>query len=358
MFVMKKKIKDVLIAPNILCGYLYAYVHFILEVVCFCYLSRVSNSLIVWLVPFLYDGFAFIPQSLIGYIKDKYPKFNEGLLGACLLFIGILLFSFCTVNKFIILFLVSIGNALLHVEGAYNTLMSSNGKLSHPAIFVGFGAFGVITGRIIGKTSMPTWFLLPLIVTMIPILLFGNQFVNKESSCKKFNYVKNNKNTFMVILLATFVVVVRGYMGYRIPSAWQTTTIHTVLLFVTMGLGKILGGILADIIGLKKVASISTLLALPFIILGNNNMFISLFGIMCFSMTMSITLAIMVSVLKKNPGLAFGFTTIGLSLGTFPIFFITISNTTLNTILLVTLSLISYFILNYILKGNKNGSNI
>lgn len=355
---MNKKISDVLTTKNILCGYLYAYIHFILEVVCFCYLSRVSNSLIVWLIPFLYDGFAFIPQSLIGYIKDKYPKFNEGLLGVGLLFIGILLFCFCSVNRFIILFLISIGNALLHVEGAYNTLMSSGGKLSHPAIFVGFGAFGVITGRVVGTTSMPTWFLLPLIITMIPILLFGNRFVTEKSNCQKYNYVRKDKNAFMIILLATFVVIVRGYMGYRIPSAWQTTTIHTVLLFVTMGLGKIIGGILADIIGLKKVANISTLLALPFIILGNNNMFISLFGIMCFSMTMSITLAIMVSVLKKNPGLAFGFTTIGLSLGTFPIFFVTISNTTLNTILLVMLSLISYFILNYILKGNENGSNI
>ena len=355
---MKKKVKDVLIAPNILCGYLYAYVHFILEVVCFCYLTRVSNSLVVWLIPFLYDGFAFIPQSLIGYVKDKYPKFNEGLFGACLLFIGILLFSFCSVNRFLILFLISIGNALLHVEGAYNTLMSSKGKLSHSAIFVGFGAFGVITGRIIAKTVMPSWFLLPLIITMVPILLFGNRFINNKSNCNNFNYVKENVNPFLVIILATVVVIVRGYMGYRIPSAWQTTTIHTVLLFITMGLGKIIGGILSDIIGLKKIANISTLLSLPFIIFGNNNMIISLFGIMCFSMTMSITLAIMVSVLKKNPGLAFGFTTIGLSLGTFPIFFITITDSTLNTIILVVLSIISFFILNYILKGNKNGSNI
>ena len=352
------KMKSVLKSKNILCGYLYAYVHFILEVVCFCYLSRVSNSLIVWLIPFLYDGFAFIPQSLIGYIKDKYPKFNEGLLGAILLFIGIFFFCFFNFNRFVILFLISIGNALLHVEGAYNTLMSSDGKLSHSAIFVGFGAIGVITGRVIGKTSMPTWFLLFLIVTVIPILLFGNNFVNEKSNCNNFNYVKEKINPFLVIILATFVVIVRGYMGYRIPSSWSTTTMHTVLLFVTMGLGKIIGGILADTIGLKKVANISTLLALPFIILGNNNMIISLIGIMCFSMTMSITLAIMVSVLKKNPGLAFGFTTIGLALGTFPIFFVTINNSTLNTIILVILSIVSYFILNYILKGNKDGSSI
>ena len=353
-----KKINEVLTSKNVLCGYLYAYVHFILEVVCFCYLSRVSNSLIIWLIPFLYDGFAFIPQSLIGYIKDKYPKFNEGLLGMILLFIGICLFCFTNTSKFITIFVVSIANAFLHVEGAYNSLMSSEGKLSHSAIFVGFGAFGVITGRIISKTTFPSWFLLVLIITMLPALLYGNRFVNDNSNCDKYNYVKETINPFLIIILTTFVVMVRAYMGYRIPSAWNTTTIHTILLFVSMGLGKIIGGILADTMGLKKIANISTLLSLPFILLGNNNMFISLFGIMLFSMTMSITLAIMVSVLKKNPGLAFGFTTIGLALGTLPIFFITIDNEIINTTILLILSFISFIILNYILKRGYDENNI
>ena len=143
-------------------------------------------------------------------------------------------------------------------------------------------------------------------------------------------------------------------MGYRIPTAWNTTTFDTLLLFITMGFGKIIGGILSDVYGLKKIASISTLLAIPFLILGNNNMIISLFGIMLFSMTMSITLAIVVSVLKDNIGLAFGFTTIGLFLGTLPIFFINIENNIFNTIFLVIMSIISFIILNYILKGEKH----
>ena len=349
-----KKLKSILCLPNISCGYLYGYVHFVLEVVCFCFLSRLSNSLIVWLIPFLYDGFAFIPQALIGYIKDKYPKFNEGLFGMIMLFIGILLFCFTSISKFILVFIIAIANAFLHVEGAYNTLMSSNGKLSHSAIFVGFGAMGVITGRVIAKTAMPSWFLLPIIFTMLPILLVGNRYLNQKSSCNNFNYVKETINPFLVIILTTFVVIVRGYMGYRIPSAWNTTTIHTVILFITMGLGKIIGGILADTIGLKKVANISTILSLPFLLLGNNNMIISLIGIMFFSMTMSITLALLVSVLKKNPGLAFGFTTIGLTIGTYPIFFITINNNILNIIVILVLSILSFLILNYLLKEDRH----
>ena len=59
-------------------------------------------------------------------------------------------------------------------------------------------------------------------------------------------------------------------------------------------------------------------------------MIISLLGVMMFSMTMPITLAILVSVLKNRPGLAFGLTTIGLFLGTAPIFFIKIKKNVRN----------------------------
>ena len=95
---------------------------------------------------------------------------------------------------------------------------------------------------------------------------------------------------------------------------------QTILLYFAMGLGKALGGIMADAIGLRKTAFISIVLALPFLLVGNNNMFISLIGVMMFSMTMAITLGVLVSVLKETPGLAFGLTTIGLFLGRFQYF--------------------------------------
>ena len=79
---------------------------------------------------------------------------------------------------------------------------------------------------------------------------------------------------------------------------------------------------------------VSAAAALPFLFLGDNLMLVSLIGVMFFSMTMSITLALLVSVLQKTPGLAFGFTTIGLFLGTAPIFFFKF------TILLIILNIV------------------
>lgn len=348
------KIKNTLTEKNIVCGYLYFYVHFIVEIVCFYFLTKISNSLIVWLIPFLYDAFAFVPQSLIGYISDKYPKINMGIIGVILLFVGISIFSFLDISKYVSLFIICFGNCFLHISGAENTLKNSNGKLSHSAIFVSGGSFGVISGRLLAKTMIPSWVLLPFILTIIPFVLYADTVTSNESNCNKFNYVKKGINPGIIVLIAFFVVIIRGYMGYGIPTSWNKTVIQNVLLFVFMGIGKALGGILSDTYGIRKTAIFSTLLAIPFLCFGDSIMIISLFGVMAFSMTMSITLAILVSVLKKTPGLAFGITTIGLFLGTAPIFFIKTPNVLYNSIMIAILSVLCSYLLALVLKKEKD----
>ena len=83
-------------------------------------------------------------------------------------------------------------------------------------------------------------------------------------------------------------------------------------------------------------------------------MFVSLIGVMFFSMTMAITLGILVSKLKETPGLAFGLTTIGLFLGTAPIFFVKITSSLANILMIVILSIMCSIALGYILRGDKN----
>ena len=92
--------------------------------------------------------------------------------------------------------------------------------------------------------------------------------------------------------------------------------------------------------GVRRVGIVSAAAALPFLMLGDNNITLSLIGVMFFSMTMSVTLAVLVSVLPKAPGLAFGFTTIGLFLGTAPVFFFKITGLTANCIMLCIMTVI------------------
>lgn len=143
-----------------------------------------------------------------------------------------------------------------------------------------------------------------------------------------------------MIVLCVFVVAVRGYMGYGIPTSWKKTLLETVLFFCAMGLGKGLGGVLADRFGVRRTAIASTVLALPFLLAGDQLILVSLIGVLLFSMTMSITLAVLVSVLPRHPGLAFGLTTIGLFCGTAPIFFFRFTTVFANSVLIAILTVV------------------
>lgn len=356
---MNKLVKT-LKQKNMGSGYLYFYIHFVTEIACFYFLAKVTNSNFIWLVPLIYDGLAFVPQSMIGYINDKYPKIIFGLVGAIFLCLAFILFFCTTINIYVPLTILCFGNAFIHINGAEVTLKSSEGKLSHSAIFVAGGSFGVISGKLLSNSFVPFWAIILLIFTVIPFILLAETYNKKDSNCKKFNYTNNKINPMIIIVLAVFVVIVRGYMGYGIPTSWNKTVMQTIILYVTMGIGKAFGGILSDSFGIRKIAILSTILAIPFLCFGDDTMLVSLIGVMMFSMTMSITLAILVSVLKRTPGLAFGLTTIGLFLGTIPIFFIKMTNEILNLGFIIGMSLICTFILSIILKkeGKKDEVDI
>lgn len=349
------RLRDLLLKNNIGAGYLYFYIHFILELICYFVLySFIGNVFLLWIIPLIYDAVAFVPQPIIGYLNDRYPNLNIGIIGVILLMIGILLF-FTNFNIYLSIVILCLGNACLHISGAEVTLKSSNGKLTHSAIFVAGGTFGIVTGRLFASISLSWILILLLILSMIPFILLADYYKKDNNSCSNFNYNSKKSSKGAILILAVIAVIIRGYMGYGIPTSWNKTMFQMVLLYIFMGIGKILGGVLADLFGAKKIAIISTLIGLPFILFGDNYMIISLIGIAIFSMTMPITLGVIVSVLKNTPGLAFGLTTIGLFLGTLPTFFFEFATTKSNNILIIIFTILCLFIFSAILrKDEKN----
>lgn len=350
---------------NLGAGWLYFYIHFITEVACFFVLSRVfGSSIFMWITPFIYDALAFVPQSLFGRLSDKFPKIPLGVIGGVLLALGV---AGCAVpifpGKYTSLVILCLGNACTHINGAEVTLRCSGGKLSHSAIFVGGGSFGVICGKLIGATPLPFWIISVFALTMIPFVLLAETYRTQADSestrpCAAFDYHSKKVAPCVVIILAVLIVAVRGYMGYGIPTSWNKTTVQTVMLYVTMGLGKLSGGIFADIFGVKKTALISAAAALPFLLAGDNIMSVSLVGVMLFSMTMSITLAILVSVLKNAPGLAFGLTTIGLFFGAAPIFFFKFTTVRANCILISILTVLCLIAMQIIIRKDEKNERL
>ena len=59
---------------------------------------------------------------------------------------------------------------------------------------------------------------------------------------KDYNYDNKNIGLMSIIFLSTFVVAVRSFTSYGIPTGWNKTVLQSILLFSFMGLGKALGG--------------------------------------------------------------------------------------------------------------------
>lgn len=340
---------------NLKSGLLYFYIHFVTEVICFFMLYRYTGTRPeIWILFLSYDMLAFVPQGIIGFISDRFPRIPMGSIGLMLMAFSALLFKYVS-NPFISLVVLCLGNCLIHVNGAETTLRTSEGKLSGSAIFVSGGSFGVVTGRLLAKSGCAFWPIIILVLSAVPVTLYAQRYISDEAvpypeQCRKFNYTKPGVANWLLIILAVAIVAVRGFMGYGIPTSWNKTAVQTVLLFSFMGVGKALGGIAADRAGFRRTAMVSVVIAAPLLMAGDRFMAVSLVGVMLFSMTMAITLGLLVSVLPGTPGLAFGLTTIGLFLGTMPVFFFKFVTVPANCIMIALLSCLCLGFMEIIIK--------
>lgn len=339
-------------------GWVYFYVHFAVEVVCFYYLYRLFSAGPFWgLAALTYDVVAFMPQSVMGMFVQKHPRVRAGMLGGILLMVSLLMAEMpFALSYWAGLLMLALGNAAIHIWGALATMTTSEGRLTPSAVFVAGGSFGVVTGMILAENRVAVWLPLFLLCAAVALMAGTDGMWRKEGEREGFVTcfdLAAERPFERILVLAFIVVMIRSYMAYGIPTAWNKTVMQSIALFSAMGAGKALGGVLADRFGAKKVALISSLLAFPFLLAGNHQMYVSLIGIMLFSMTMPITLGTIASVLRRAPGLAFGITTIGLLFGLLPVFFYRIHNFYVNAGVLGILTAIAVFALNHTLKGRK-----
>lgn len=340
-------------------GILYFFVHFSVETACFYYLfSGAYGGEGWWLVALVFDAIAFLPQSVIGVIADKFPRLPYGVIGLAMMLLALFL-PFGWVG----LIILTLGNATTHVDGAEKTLRGANGKITPNALFVGGGSFGVITGRLLGVHANQFTVLIPAICIIFSVLLIilfirnvdENVAVGEGEKPELLSPDVANKNLpdYLIMVVVIVAVAVRAYIGYAVPTEWSVTEFHLILLYCYMGVGKSLGGVLADKIGYKITTLISIVGALPFLILGNTYPVVSLTGTLLFSMTMPITVGIIYSVFPDLAGFAFGITTIGLFVGSLPAFCITLPDLITQQIVVTVLSAVALALILISLKRGK-----
>ncbi|MCR4793171.1 MAG: hypothetical protein K5871_10490 [Lachnospiraceae bacterium] len=337
-------------------GTKYFFVHACVEVVCF-YLLRYHYPLgIAGAIALVYDFFAFLPQGLIGDFIIRHKKIPYETIGNLMMLISIFpIASSHYVLHVLGYIILAVGNAILHECGAIATVADSDGKIFPSSLFVAGGSFGLVIGQTLGiNQASPYILIIPLLLSEI-LCLSAKTSLRKESY-PDFDFTDKRISPTLILLIAFLVTAVRSYIGYAIPISWNKELWQTFFLFFIMGAGKALGGFVTDRFGIKKTAAVGTLAAIPFLLFGDKIMVVSCIGVFFFSMTMSVTFAMCLSVLKKNPGMAFGITTAALFMGLLPVFFVRFGPI-VNILMIVVFSVLCFLMLDSSLTDNKKGQD-
>ena len=257
-----------------------------------------NNSELALLVFILYNILAFVTQSPIGIIIDKYNKPKAFLIISVLCIAFGYIFSGATVFATV---LIGVGNSLFHVCGGKYISEKSNNDIASVGIFVSTGAIGLVLGqRLCNYISVAFVFFFVLLIGTL-LLIFAK---DKEHIAIK---EKNNVNVEMGIFLAIIsVVMIRSFVGKIASGEFEITLLNAILISVATALGKACGGIVSKILGINKTAVISMIVAAACLTFGRGVAVIYIIGVFTFNFSMPITLYFANELLKGREGFAFG----------------------------------------------------
>jgi len=280
---------------------LYAALHFLVDGVCaWAMLGRLAGGPEAFLV---YNFCAFALQLPLGAVLDRLEgRRMPGLFawaGCALTLVG----------AFTGPVLLGIGNAAFHVGGGVDVIRDG-GRRDRLGIFVAPGAMGLYLGGLIaGKAP---WLLLPAAAGMAALLclLPGPGEISTAPS---------QKRPVSLFLCCFAVVVLRSFVGFGVVFPWKSEALAFAAVAAVV-LGKVAGGILADCFGAKRVTVCSLLLAAAGYAWGEIPFF-GLLALLCFNMTMPLTLYALWRRFPAYPGAVFGSLTLALFVGYLPGYF-------------------------------------
>ena len=265
---------------------------------------------------FLYNLLAFAAQPLLGAVCDRFPRRPWAALGCLTVAAGALLG--CLSLGWGAVVLCGLGNALFHPGGGRDALVSSSGTLWEGGVFVSTGALGVALGMFWGTAFPRPWMAGALAALLGLCALFCWKTPLSQPERRAAIPGASSLPFWWVVGLALGSVALRAFVGGAVPLPWKTG-LWALAAAAAAFLGKAAGGFLADRLSPRLAGVGALLLSLPLLCLGWAHPLPSLLGLLCFNMTMPVTLGAVTDKLPNAPGLAFGLTAQFLFVGTLPL---------------------------------------
>lgn len=271
-----------------------------------------SNTVLAMLT---YNALAFVFQAPLGLLIDKVlnPKYSA-VVGLVLVASAYLFYS----NNFLAITIIGIGNALFHVGGGSLVLSLENHKATFSSIFVAPGAIGLAIGSFLAHSQYNIHLMaFPIILLLLSGLICS---VNIPFFSRIKEPPVRDKTSFVIllILLIMIPIAVRSVIGMTFNFPWKENQHLYVTLLLTLLLGKVMGGILADKFGLMIVGVGGLLLSTPFLAFYPTIPALGIIGGVLFNFTMPVTLIALLNILPHKKGLTFGLSTVAIFIGSLP----------------------------------------
>jgi MFS transporter, FSR family, fosmidomycin resistance protein len=293
----------------------YCFGHFFVDLSCsYFVLSQIkfSDNIVLYLL--IYNFLAFVLQLPIGWINDRnnIPK-STAIVGLLLVALSFFTQNFTSVG----ILLIGIGNAMFHVGGGSLVLSLKNRKATFSGIFVAPGGIGLALGSFLSTSNIKVdslIFPIILFITAICLLLIK---VPDYTFSQEINIEHKYSNVIILVMLILIPIIARSLIGLSIEFPWKYN--HNILLItLSIAIGKIFGGFLADKFGLIKIGVGSLLISAIMLAFFKDYPLTGIIGIMILNFSMPVTLIAINEIIPGMMGLTFGLTTTAIFIGAIP----------------------------------------
>ena len=149
---------------------------------------------------------------------DNGKKIRLDIIAVGLMMISLLMYQM-TSFKIVPLILLCLGNAILHEISAVISVKVSNGKLSHNAIFVAGGSFGVATGQWLAEQNYSTLVCYISLAAIAIIIFFVSKQTSSYSKVPRFDLV-NDKYGGNDAAQDNVLFFLFAHGGYVVTCSW------------------------------------------------------------------------------------------------------------------------------------------
>ena len=213
--------------------------------------------------------------------------------------------------------LASIGNGAFHIGAGTDVLKFSMPKAGMSGVFVSSGALGVWLAY--KASGMFVTVFCPVVMLACAFILLKMKDGETSKTEQKTQHSKCGTLLMGAVICFMLTIVIRSFLGMVMDFSWKAKPALSLLFVISVMGGKALGGFLGDRFGYMKTAVISLGVSLILFGFSFDFWFAGIVAVLCFNMTMPLTLTAIAGVCNKKYGSAFGLTTFALAVGFMPV---------------------------------------